>query len=225
MTGFNFDMTAGTSQTHQSLQGNQIHTVTFDGCEARNIQGKQDTTQTYKVLDIKFSNSTGTFVDTIWQPREEDYKDTVGSNGKPIPSNVMAMIYKFKHLIDAVNPELGKKIDKKEASIAAPDWDSLRQLMVKATQPGVGTETKIKLVTNNKGEARFPFFARYNSSGQFFMGTNFIGNNIAWSRYELEQIQKAAEAKPVAVDSFGPSDMAAGITPVAQPESSIDFNF
>ena len=97
--------------------------------------------------------------------------------------------------------------------------------MVKATQPGVGTETKIKLVTNNKGEARFPFFARYNNSGQFFMGTNFIGNNIAWSRYELEQIQKAAEAKPVAVDSFGTNDMAPGVTPVAPSEANIDFNF
>lgn len=225
MTGFNFDMTAGSSQTHQSLPGNQIHTVIFKGCEARDIKGKKDESQTYKVLDIKFANDAGTFTDTIWPLKESDYQDT--TNGTRVtPSNAMALIYKLKHLIDAVNPELGKKIDKKEASISAPDWEGLRRLIIQATQPGVGKETKIKLITDNKGEARFPFFARYNNSGQFFMGTNFIGDNIAWSRYELEQIQKATTAKPVAANEFTQS---IGVTPIpaniSEEVKDIDFTF
>lgn len=197
---FGFNETIGISQSgvKGKLEGNMIHEVTFDGCEARDIQGVQDPSKSYKVLDIKFSSDKGAFVDTIWEPREQDAQDRETAFGAS-PSNVKAMMLKFKHLIDAVNPELAAKIDSKEKTLTAPNWDGLRKLMVKATEPGVGNKTKIKLIKNKKGEAIFPYFANYSREGRLYMSTNFIGENILWTAKELAQIEKAKNATPTAV--------------------------
>ena len=219
MIGFDFGMTAGASQSssRKQLEGNAIHTVKFEGCEARDIDGKQDPTKKFKVLDIKFSNSDGYFTDTIWEPNDSDMEDRVGPYGAQ-PSNFKAMMYKFKHLIDAVNPALAAKIDSGEQKLNANTWDGLRTLMVQATTPGIGKETKIKLVKNNKGEAIFPYFANYDRNGKFYMGTNFIGDNIFWTTKELNKMNAAAAAKPTASETFdAPAE--------TQSTADIDFTF
>jgi hypothetical protein len=99
-------------------------------------------------------------------------------------------------LIDAVNPKLGKQIDAKEKSIGAANWEDLRTLICKATAPGIGTVTKIKLIRNNKGEAIFPYFAAYSRAGDLYMQTNFIGDQVYFTNKELEKIKKVAAAKP-----------------------------
>lgn len=228
MTGFDFGMTAGVSQntTLKQFEGNEIYDVTFNGCEARDINGVQDPSKVFKVLDIKFSNKDGVFTDTVWEPRESDYEDRESQYG-PNPSNVKAMMLKFKHLIDTVNPTLAAKIDAGEQSIKAPDWNTLRQIMVKATEPGVGKQTKIKLIKNNKGEATFPsFFANYNKSGVPYMNTNFIGDNIYWTHKELTKIQNAAAAKPTSTDALEmTSTSTSQPTTESNPSVDIDFSF
>lgn len=205
MTNFDFGMTAGASQStaRKQLEGNQIYDVKFDGCEARDFAGSQDPSKTFRVLEIKFSNDQGYFTDTVWEPTEQDAQDQPGAFGNQ-PSRVKAMMLKFKHLIDAVNPELAAKIDKGEQKLNAPSWDALRQLMVKATTPGIGKETKIKLIKNNKGDAMFPYFANYNRAGQLYMATNFIGDNIFWTNKELNKINQAASAKPTSTANLDP---------------------
>lgn len=203
MMNFDFGMTAGSSQssTRKQLEGNAIHTVIFDGCEARDIDGKQDPTKKFKVLDIKFSSNDGYFTETIWEPTNNDMEDRQGPYGAQ-PSNFKAMMYKFKHLIDAVNPALAAKIDSGEQKLSANTWDGLRTLIVQATTPGIGKETKIKLIKNNKGEAIFPYFANYDRNGKFYMSTNFIGDNIFWTSRELTKMQNAATAKPTSSETF-----------------------
>ena len=216
---YSFEETAGASQSsvRKLFDGNAIYDVTFDGCEARDIQGVQDTTKVFHVLDIKFSNDEGIYTHTIFEPAEADMEDRQGPFG-PQPSNVKAMMLLFKHLIDAVNPELGKAIDNKEKSLATSSWDALRKLMVQATDPGKGTQTKIKLVKNNKGVATFPFFAAYNKEGKLYMQTNFIGKNIFFTNKELDRIAKATEAKPTDAMSLDAVS--------TQPQAaSSDFNF
>ena len=237
MMNFDFGMTAGASQStaRKQLEGNNIYDVKFDGCEARDFAGVQDPTRSFKVLDIKFSNEDGYFTDTVWEPTEQDMQDSQGAFG-PQPSNIKQMMLKFKHLIDAVNPDLAKKIDSGEQKLNAPSWDALRQFMVKATTPGIGTATKIKLIKSNKGEARFPYFANYNKAGQLYMSTNFIGDHIFWTNKELNKIKQANEAKPTTptdpfsftapankanTDSFDATFNDAG----NKVDDDIDFNF
>ena len=217
---YSFEETAGASQSavRKLFDGNAIYDVTFNGCEARDIQGVQDPTKVFHVLDIKFSNDEGIYTHTIFEPTPEDAVDRQGPFG-PQPSNVKAMMLLFKHLIDAVNPELGKAIDNKEKNLNTTSWDSLRKLMVQATDSGKGTQTKIKLVKNNKGVATFPFFANYNRDGKLYMSTNFIGKNIFFTNKELDKIAKATESKPTTTANLDPFDSVASTT-----SSDFDFN-
>ena len=201
---FDFESTAGVSQssTRKPLEGNMIHDVIFDGCEARDFTGAQDSSKQFHVLEIKFHNDNGYFTHTIWEPREEDLKDREGAFGMQ-PSNFKVMMYTLKHLIDAVNPELGKKIDNKEVKLSAESWDALRKAMVENTTPGIGVSTKIKLIKNNKGEAMFPYFLNYNKDGKLYMTTNFIGNGVFFTTKELDKIKKANTAQPTPVSDLG----------------------
>ena len=47
MSGFNFNITAGASQStfKPQLSGNEIHEVKFDGAFSEDIQGKKDPSQ------------------------------------------------------------------------------------------------------------------------------------------------------------------------------------
>jgi len=180
------------------LEGNKIYEVTFDGCEARDFAGKQDASKTYKVLEIKFSNSEGAFTHTIWQPRDEDFEDRTSAMGYKQPANALVMVYLFKHLLDAVNPEASEKINKGELKldVNVNNWDSVRKFMVEQTNPGKGKTTKIKLIKNNKGEAIFPYFLSYSKENKPYMTTNFIGNGVYFTTKELDKISKANNAKP-----------------------------
>ena len=91
--------------------------------------------------------------------------------------------------------------------------------MVQATDSGKGTQTKIKLVKNNKGVATFPFFANYNRDGKLYMSTNFIGKNIFFTNKELDKIAKATESKPTTTANLDPFDSVATTT-----SSDFDFN-
>jgi len=217
---FDFESTAGVSQSsaRKPLEGNMIHEVIFDGCEARDFTGTQDSTKQFHVLEIKFHNEDGYFTHTIWEPREEDVKDREGAFGMQ-PSNFKVMMYTLKHLIDAVNPELGKKIDNKEVKLTVESWEALRRFMVDNTAVGVGTTTKIKLIKNNRGEAMFPYFLNYNKEGKLYMATNFIGNGVFFTTKELDKIKKANTAKPTPA-----SDLSEGFTMPSSAPADDDFN-
>jgi hypothetical protein len=199
---FNFSQTAGKSQNvagKPDLKGNQIHTVLFKGCESKNIDKEG---MTWKLLSLNFENKDGRFQKTYFEPKDDDDKDRITVVGdqeiKNPPLNV-DMIYTFKHLIDAVNPELGKQIDDGTKQIHAPNWDMLRQFMVKATEPGIDKEIQIKLFQTKKGDAILPQAVSYARSGDVYMPTNFFGQNLFFSKKELERIKKT-ESKPDNMD-------------------------
>ena len=225
---FNFNETAGATQSTNlpQLEGNKIHEVTFKGCELRDIQGVKDTSQTYKVLDVKFTNEKGYYIDTIFEPKPGDEKRQESEvNGKKYvkPSNIENMMLEFKHIIDAINPELGKAIDAKEKTISANNWDGLRKLMVEATKPGIGKTTKIKLIKKKDGNPKFPYFSMIDKdSNRAIVAGNFIGENLYFSTYEQQQITKAENAKPTTqTDEFGLNNSPQISN---QNNSDLDFN-
>ena len=207
---FNFNETAGATQSTSlpQLKGNTIHEVIFKGCELREIQGVKDPSQKYNVLDVKFANDKGYYTETIFEPKFGDDKRPESEyNGKKYikPSNIENMMLEFKHIIDAVNPELAKAIDNKERTITANSWDGLRKLMVEVTKPGIGKTTKIKLIKAKDGNPRFPYFSIIDKdSNRAVIAGNFIGENLYFSTYEQAQIAKAENAKPTTqTDEFG----------------------
>lgn len=222
MMNFNFGEVANAAQSTSKpvLEGNMIHTVKFLGCEARDIAGKQNPNATYNVLEIKFSNDRGYFTHTVWEPKPEDFQDRE-NNGIKNPSNVKAMMQLFTHLICAVNPKLGEQLKNKEKQLTAKDWNSLRQLMVKATESGKDKEVQIKLIKNKKGESIFPYFSNYNKSGELYMSTNFIGNDLLWTTKELKALEKA-QSTPTAPSSTDDLPLSQGSEDTS---NNLDWNF
>lgn len=218
MSEFNFNITAGASQSafKPQLAGNSIHEVTFDGATMEDIQGRKDPSQVYKVIKLKFSNEEGQFEHTIFEPRQEDFErgeNKANRNGEvstfPTPSNVETMMLLLKHVIDAVTPEIGKKIDAGEIALGGKNWDQLRKNVIAVLDKGKGATTKIKLITDSKGNPRFPgFFAGINKEGKVYVRNNFVGNAIGFTAYEKTRIENSKNAKPTTMtETFDtPSD-------------------
>jgi hypothetical protein len=224
---FNFNETAGASQSTSlpQLEGNKVHEVTFKGCELREIIGVKDASAKYNVLDIKFANEKGYYTETIFEPKSGDEKRPETENGgkKYIkPSNIENMMLLFRHLIDTVNPELGKKIDSKEKTISANSWDGLRKLMIEATKEGIGTQTKIKLIKKKDGNPRFPYFSMIDkNTNRAVVAGNFIGDTLYFSTYEQNQISKAENATPTTqTNEFG---LDSSINTTSQNNGDLDF--
>lgn len=206
MNGFNFNITAGASQStfKPQLPGNEIYEVTFDGASIEDIQGRKDPSQVYKVLKLRFSNEKGQFEHTIFEPRPEDFErgeNKTTRNGEvstfPTPSNVESMMLLLKHVIDAVLPSVGKKIDEGEVTLGGKNWEQLRTNVVTVLEKGKGATTKIKLLSDNKGNPRFPgFFTSLNQEGKAYIRNNFVGNTIGFTSYEKTRIDNATSAKP-----------------------------
>lgn len=214
MSGFSFNTTAGASQSSAKprLAGNDIYTVKFDGCEIQDIKGVKDTTAVYKVLKLKFSNEEGSYEQTIFEPKADDfdrgetkYIDKSTGEEKKIAqtSGVENMMLLFKHAIDAINPKVAKQIDEGAVNLGANDWDGLRKLVVQILDVNKGVTTNIKLLKNTKGEATFPgYFAGITKEGKAYVKNNFIGSKLAFTSYEKTRIENEANAKPTAAKTY-----------------------
>lgn len=206
MANFSFNITAGASQSTSLplLPGNEIHEVVFSEAIAEDIQGVSDPSKVFKVINIIFKNDQGMFKHTVWEPRDEDFErrktEFTGKEGKistiENPSNVESMLLLFKHIIDVVNPTISKQIDNGEKNLGAKDWDGMRKLVCDIMNVGKDTPTKIKLLTNKKGEACFPgFFSTLKAEGPSIKN-NFVGDKLGFTAYETGRIKNEATSKP-----------------------------
>ena len=130
----------------------------------------------------------------------------------------------FKHLIDSINPTIGKAIDSGTKNLGARNWDELRALVAKILNNGANVETKIKLMINKKGEAVFPgFFAGLTKEGKPYVRNNFVGEKIAFSPYELTRIKQQQTATPTQTDSFSSRGGSEDFS--MNKNSDLDLNF
>jgi len=221
----NFNLEAGSSQSTvvTQLPGNAIHTVTFVGVEAKEIESKT-TQEKYKILSIKFKSADGTFEDTIFEPKPGDDVRVKNQWGYESPAPAEEIAFKIKHLIAAVNPKVGAQIEK--SGIQVSGWDQFRDFAVKHTKDFAGkTELQIKLLsrTNAKGvtNAQFPSFVLgINKEGKAYPRTNFIGQKLAFTPKELEKINNAKTATPSNPDKLITVDI-----PELKAEDLDDLNF
>lgn len=226
---FSFNTTAGASQSTvgPKLKGDEIHEVTFEGCEIKDIQGVKNPNEVYKVLILKFSNSTGDYEHTVFEPSQEkgDFERKsmdFGTNTVVSPSNVESMMLLFKHAIDTINPDIAKAIDEGTKNLGAKNWNDLRALVAKILDAGKGTQTKIKLITNKKGEGVFPgFFSGLTRDGKPYVRNNFIGTKVAFSSYELDKMNKRQTATPTNTDDFALGSTNRG----SEDTSGLDLDF
>lgn len=223
---FNGSEIANVGASKGQLEGNKIHDVQFDGCEAVELKDG-----TMKVLRIKFSNDEGVFNHTIFEPRDGDDQDTDGMYGKN-PSRIKEMMTLLRHLGAAVCPALVEYINSINGSVT---WDQIRKKIVEVTTPAIGTKTKIKLLAKKRtdpntgaerSDAVFPsYFLSYNREGALYMRTKFIGPRLVFTDKELTAIKNQENAKPVSVSSADTSIFGAtAVTTQAEDPFNIDIN-
>lgn len=227
---FNGSEIANVDASKGQLEGNKIHDVQFDGCEAVELKDG-----TMKVLRIKFSNDEGTFQHTIFEPRDGDDQDTDGMYGKN-PSRIKEMMTLLRHLGAAVCPALVEYINSISGNVT---WDQIRKKIVEVTTPAIGTKTKVKLLAKkrnytdpNTGEQKertdavFPsYFLSYSREGALYMRTKFIGSRLVFTDKELTAIKNQENAKPVSVSSADTSIFGAtAVSTQAEDPFNIDIN-
>lgn len=176
------------------LKANEIHDVTFEGAVAEVIE-KKDGSESFNVLKLKFKNADGlTFEDTIFEPREADTQRKPSGFGYDNPSNMEELLFKIKHLITAIAPEVAKKIEEKGINVSG--WDEFRKFVVTNTTKAKGAATQIKLVADKDNNARFPgFVLGITKAGEVYPRTNFIGAKLNFTAKELERIEARTSAK------------------------------
>jgi len=185
-----FNIDNNVTANKPQLEGFKIHDVEFKGCEKADYKNGE-----YKVIVIKFENEYGFFRETIFEPKADDAKRTKSQYGDN-PSRVEHITELFKMLVQAVNPELAKKIADGQ-TLSIKSWENMRDFFVKATEKFIGTKTQIKLDKNGKGESSFPgFFLALNKEGSLYRKSTFIGDKLGFTAKELERHAKFVASKP-----------------------------
>ena len=179
------------------LKGGDIHKVIFKSATYETFEGKKDTTkgQSFNVFKINFENDEGYYQETIFEPRDDDYKRRESDfNGQTIinPARIEEIQLIVAQLVEAVNPGGMAKLAKKDI----PNFKTLCGYITKLTEEHLNTEIELKLILDKKGKARLPFLATLNKEGKLYPKTNYIGKDLFFTDKEVADINKIKSATP-----------------------------
>lgn len=165
-----------------------IHNVVFKGLN------KSDN---FNAMEFHFEavDGSGVHNERIFEPRSsERTQSQFGTN----PSEAEQFMCKIKQIIDALDPELARKIeDDKDNKFTAANFDAFIVLLKKYLDKKVGVETQIKLVPTTGSYVGFPgFIARLSKDDVLYMTTKVIGTDLVLTAKEKAAIDAAANAKP-----------------------------
>ena len=164
-----------------------IHDVIFKGI---------DKAQNLNALELQFEavDGSGVHNERIFEPASAERTESqYGAN----PSQAEQFMCKIKQIIDALDPELGEKIEKDGNKFAAPDFDGFIMLLKRYLDKRVGTQTQIKLIPTKGSYVGFPaYVAALSRDGAIYMTTKVIGENLTLSTKETNAIENAKNAKP-----------------------------
>lgn len=164
-----------------------IHHVIFKGV---------DKAEGFNALELRFEavDGSGVHNERLFEPRSNERKESqYGVN----PAESEQFMCKVKQVIDAIDPDLSKKIEQDGSKFAAPDFNGFCMLLKKYLDKKAGTETYIKLVPTTGNFVGFPgFVARLSKDGAIYMNNKVIGDNLVLTPKEATMIENAATAKP-----------------------------
>lgn len=193
MSMFNMGSAANASVVVNTRLTCGIHNVIFKGVDKYNgsLSG----------IEFRFEATDGSGIhnQVLFEPHSDTRTQSqYGEN----PSEVEQFMCKIKQIIDALDPELGKKIEQDGSKFAAPSFEGFITLLKKYLDKTVGTTTTIKLVPNKNGFATFPaYVASISRDGNLYMTTKFIGENLVLTSREKTAIENAVNAKPTDMQS------------------------
>lgn len=205
---FNLANTKGTATMR--LKAWNIYNVVFKGIEY--VEGVNKDGKVWKAFKTKFSNEEGIFEPLTFCPGEKgDERLTGESGGKPweLPSAMESLMLTVAHLGEHLAPERFEKMRKVAFNIPE-DFKKLVDTLSKVLEPAVNKSTQIKLVGNKKGYATIPNFISISKEGEVYTSDNWLGDNLAFTDYQVKQMQKQKDAKPTDMPTDNVDDVSAG---------------
>ena len=206
----NFTSTAG-----QYLRPYNIYTVNLTKIEKSELNGKDGNT-VYPIIELEFTgvgDAKGVFTTNLFIPTsEKDMERRVSTNANghesPRPSSFENFQYTLMQIVEVLNPSGAEKIKQNGDKIKT--IDQFIELVMKALKGKENVTTNLKLVgRNNNGVvyAALPSACGINKKGEIFP-TNFIGDNLFFSNYEITQQKAYQNAAPSNMDKEDTNDNA-----------------
>lgn len=189
----------------QALKPWNIYEVSFLGAEFTSITGKKDPTTTYEVLKFNFANEDGQYTETLFCPKSGDEVRTkyTNKNGHEVekPSNLDYFKFEIGQILTVLCP---KSLEKLSASGAHTPQDIMK-FVAGSLKTAIGTKVFIKLIGNNKGQARFPYFLTiFENNPEPQITNNFISatkSKLNFTEFEMQQKDKIEKATPTEMAS------------------------
>lgn len=203
---FNFGKLASSNFSSNAgayLKPYDIYTVNLTKIEKTEIKGSKDPNAVYPVVSIEFTQTEtpkGTFSTNLFIPSTEKYFERPkfeGSNGHEYerPSRFENFQYTLMQIVHALNPAGEEKIKANSSKIQT--IDQFIDLIIKALNGKNNVQTNLKLVGRNNGGTVYATLpnACGLKDGEIFP-INFIGDNLFFTNYELNQQKEYKNARP-----------------------------
>ena len=192
---FNLSNTNGTAVT-------RLKPWTISKVSLKNVELKTGTSpegRDWKAMQFTFEGENGIFEYKVFCPGEKgDERVTGTTNGREweMPSAMEQLQFAIAHICTALAPAEFEKLKGVELDLPK-DFEKLTNAVKKVLAKAIGVETNIKLIGNNKGYADVPKFVNINkTSKEAYISDNWIGENLAFSAYQLQQMKKAKNSTP-----------------------------
>lgn len=199
--GMSFNLSGVSGSAIQRLRPWGIYEVTFKGIEP--IKGKSKEGKDWQAIKLKFASDQGIFEPMLFCPGEGGDVRPSGKTGDrewTMPSPLESFMYGIAH----VGEKLGKEdMWKKMQGVAytlPEDFDKIVKNLTQVISGSVNKTTSIKLVGDSRGYAAIPQYVGLSKDGSAFISNNWLGDNLAFSTYEVNQMNKQKNAKPSKVD-------------------------
>lgn len=213
-----FNLTNTNVATVNRLQPWTINEVVLKGVELKTGTTKDGSE--WKAMQVKFAGDAGIFEPMFFCPKEGgDERPTGTTNGRTwvLPSQMEQLALTIAHIVGTLAQPNFEKLQK--VSLDLPkDFEKLVDLVKKALAPAINKTTHIKLIGDKRGYAAVPNFTRV-VDDVAKISNNWLGDNLAFSAYEIQAKEKAAKTKPTEIKEAAASD----IDEVAD-NSDLDFD-
>lgn len=204
---FNFNSLATnnfSSNSGSHLRPYNIYKVNLTKIEKTELKGSKDPNAVYPIVALEFTGcgedkgifSTNLFIPTSEKDMERPTYQNNNGHDYQRPSRFENFQYTLMQIVHALNPDGEEKIKANASKIKT--IDQFIDLIIKALKGKDKVETNLKLVgRNNNGTiyAALPNACGLNKSNEVFP-VNFIGDNLFFTNYELQQQKNYQNAKP-----------------------------
>lgn len=187
---FNMSQTTGAVESKGGLTPG-IHKATFKGLKKDTLTSQNG--DVFNVMTLMLDiEGFGEFKHNFFEPKSNERKESQwGLNASQLDHFMISV----RQIIDALDPEIGKRIDSGELKLGGT-FAQLVNGVAKELEGFVGTEVEVKLIPNNGFNSIPGFPAKINRNGTLGIATRFIGHDLVLSTKEQKLISDVQKAKP-----------------------------